>query len=106
MAGNRRGNSNYNGLQISLRHAMAAGLQFDFNYVYSKSIDVGSNAERVNGFESQRAGLQQPGDQRVLARSVARALRLRHHSSVECELGMGSALWSQAAIGEVAPAVG
>jgi Carboxypeptidase regulatory-like domain len=50
-----RGNSNYNGLQISLRHAMAAGLEFDFNYVYSKSIDVGSNAERVNGFES--AGL-------------------------------------------------
>ena len=47
-----RGNSNYNGLQISLRDAMAAGLQFDFNYVYSKSIDVGSNAERVNGFES------------------------------------------------------
>ena len=47
-----RGNSNYNGLQISVRHAMAAGLQFDFNYVYSKSIDVGSNAERVNGFES------------------------------------------------------
>ena len=47
-----RGNSNYNGLQISLRHTMAAGLQFDFNYVYSKSIDVGSNAERVNGFES------------------------------------------------------
>ncbi|HYA23819.1 MAG TPA: TonB-dependent receptor, partial [Terriglobales bacterium] len=47
-----RGNSNYNGLQLSLRRAMAAGLQFDFNYVYSKSIDVGSNAERVNGFES------------------------------------------------------
>ncbi len=47
-----RGNSNYNGLQVSLRHAMASGLMFDFNYVYSKSIDVGSNAERVNGFES------------------------------------------------------
>ncbi len=31
---------------------MSAGLQFDFNYTYSKSIDVGSNAERVNGFES------------------------------------------------------
>jgi hypothetical protein len=50
-----RGNSSYNGLQVSLRHAMSAGLQFDLNYVYSKSIDVGSNAERVNGFES--AGL-------------------------------------------------
>jgi hypothetical protein len=47
-----RGNSNYNGLQVSLRHAMSGGLQFDFNYTYSKSIDVGSNAERVNGFES------------------------------------------------------
>lgn len=47
-----RGNSNYNGLQLTLRHVMAAGLQFDFNYTYSKSIDVGSNAERVNGFES------------------------------------------------------
>ena len=47
-----RGNSNYNGLQVSLRHAMAAGLQFDLNYTYSKSMDVGSNAERVNGFES------------------------------------------------------
>jgi hypothetical protein len=31
---------------------MAAGFQFDLNYVYSKAIDVGSNAERVNGFES------------------------------------------------------
>jgi hypothetical protein len=47
-----RGNSNYHGLQLSLRHAMAAGLLFDFNYTFSKSIDVGSNAERVNGFES------------------------------------------------------
>jgi hypothetical protein len=27
-------------------------LQFDLNYTFSKSIDVGSNAERVNGFES------------------------------------------------------
>ena len=47
-----RGDSNYNGLQLTLRHALASGLQFDLNYVYSKSIDVGSNAERVNGFES------------------------------------------------------
>jgi len=47
-----RGNSSYNGLQLTLRHAMSSGLQFDLNYTYSKSIDVGSNAERVNGFES------------------------------------------------------
>jgi hypothetical protein len=47
-----RSPSNYNALQVSLRHAMASGLQFDLNYVYSKSIDESSNAERVNGFEA------------------------------------------------------
>jgi hypothetical protein len=45
------GNSNYHGLQLTLRHAMSRGLQFDFNYTYSKSIDIGSNAERINEFE-------------------------------------------------------
>ena len=47
-----RSNSIYNALQVTLRHAMSAGLLFDFNYVYSKSIDASSNAERVNGFEA------------------------------------------------------
>ena len=45
------GNSAYNGLQLTLRHAMTSGLQFDFNYTFSKSIDIGSNAERINEFE-------------------------------------------------------
>ena len=35
-------------MQLTLRHAMSRGLQFDFNYTYSKSIDLGSNAERIN----------------------------------------------------------
>jgi len=47
-----RSPSNYNALQVTLRHTMSAGLQFDLNYVYSKSIDESSNAERVNGFEA------------------------------------------------------
>lgn len=45
------GNSAYNGLQVSLRKRMTRGLNFDVNYTYSKSIDVGSNAERINEFE-------------------------------------------------------
>lgn len=45
------GNSNYNSLVLTLRHALSSGLQFDFNYTYSKSIDIGSNAERINEFE-------------------------------------------------------
>ena len=39
--------SNYNALQATLRHHMSHGLQFDFNYTYSKALDVSSDAERV-----------------------------------------------------------
>jgi hypothetical protein len=42
-----RGTANYNALQVSLHKRMARGLQFDFNYTYSKSIDIMSDAERV-----------------------------------------------------------
>jgi Carboxypeptidase regulatory-like domain len=45
------GNSAYNGMQVTLRKAMSSGLQFDLNYTFSKSIDIGSNAERINEFE-------------------------------------------------------
>jgi hypothetical protein len=45
------GNSSYNALQASLRRKMSAGLQFDFNYTYSRSIDLGSDAERVSQYE-------------------------------------------------------
>jgi hypothetical protein len=41
------GNSNYNALQASLRKQFGNGLQFDFNYTYSKSIDITSTASRV-----------------------------------------------------------
>ena len=66
------GNSNYHGLQFSLRHAMTAGLQFDFNYTFSKSIDIGSNAERINefegfGFASQVINSWVPGQLRAVS---------------------------------------
>lgn len=44
------GSSSYNGLQLMLRGRMAHGLQWDFNYTFSKSLDIGSNAERLNQF--------------------------------------------------------
>ncbi len=44
------GDSSYNALQLMLRHK-GNGLDFDLNYTYSKSIDVGSNAERINTFQ-------------------------------------------------------
>jgi hypothetical protein len=44
------GNANYNAMQVNFRKRMAAGLQFDFNYTYSKSIDLQSDAERVDAW--------------------------------------------------------
>ena len=41
------GASAYNSGQFTLRSPMRHGLQFDFNYVLSKSTDIGSDAERV-----------------------------------------------------------
>jgi len=41
------GKSNYNALQVSLRKQLSSGIQFDFNYTFSKSIDITSAAGRV-----------------------------------------------------------
>ncbi|PYV86084.1 MAG: hypothetical protein DMG90_22025, partial [Acidobacteria bacterium] len=44
------GNANYNAMQINLRKRLSQGVQFDFNYTYSKSIDLESDAERVDAW--------------------------------------------------------
>ena len=41
-------NSSYNAMQVVLKREMSHGLQFDFNYTYSHSLDIASDAERVN----------------------------------------------------------
>lgn len=50
------GNSAYNAGEVLLRHSASHGLQFDLNYTYSHSIDMGSDAERIGN-------LGGPGDQ-------------------------------------------
>jgi hypothetical protein len=42
------GTAAYNALQVTLRRQMSHGLQFDFNYTYSKSIDISSDANRIS----------------------------------------------------------
>jgi hypothetical protein len=41
------GTSSYNAMQVDLKRKMSHGVQFDFNYTFSKSIDLASDAERV-----------------------------------------------------------
>jgi hypothetical protein len=47
------GNSSYHAGQLTLRHPMSHGLQFDFSYTLSKSIDMGSDAERDTEFTGE-----------------------------------------------------
>jgi hypothetical protein len=42
------GMSYYNALQVILRHPSSHGLSADFNYTFSKSIDMGSDVERAS----------------------------------------------------------
>ncbi|HUH62354.1 MAG TPA: hypothetical protein VLZ50_05120, partial [Terracidiphilus sp.] len=44
------GMSYYNAAQFIVRHPMSHDFQFDFGYTYSKSIDMGSDAERNTEF--------------------------------------------------------
>lgn len=65
------GNAAYNGFQLMLRHK-GHGLDFDLNYTFSKSIDIGSNAERINefqgfGFASQVINSWSPGQLRAVS---------------------------------------
>ncbi len=50
------GTSSYHALQLTLRHPSTHGLTADFNYTFSKSIDMGSGAERSNEFSSDAFG--------------------------------------------------
>jgi hypothetical protein len=52
------GTANYHAAQFSLRHRMSHGVQFDFNYTFSKSIDLASDAERVGTIGGNAAQIQ------------------------------------------------
>jgi hypothetical protein len=51
------GSANYNAAQVTLRRKMAHGVQFDFNYTYSKSIDLSSDATRISFNGGLQSGL-------------------------------------------------
>jgi hypothetical protein len=55
------GGSSYNAGQLILRHAMSHGVQFDFTYTYSNSIDLGSDTERTNELNGTGSTLYNSG---------------------------------------------
>ena len=68
-------NANYHALQANLRHRMSHGVQFDFNYTFSKSIDLASDAERIGawgGLGGQIINSWSPKQQRAVSDYDAR----------------------------------
>ena len=64
------GNSAYHAGQLLIKHPMSHGIAFDFNYTFSKSIDMGSDAERIGdlgGPGDQIYNSWSPGLQRALS---------------------------------------
>lgn len=63
------GSANYNSLQVTLRKHLSSGYQFDFNYTYSKSLDLYSqNESRLGyGFPNSVLNALNPGAQRAVS---------------------------------------
>jgi hypothetical protein len=64
------GNAAYNAMELTVRHKMAHGLQFDFNYTFSKSMDINSDAERIGqwgGLGGQIINSWNPNEERAVS---------------------------------------
>src|SRR5262249_47030674 len=62
-----RGGGNYHAFQLAVRKAFSTGIQFDFNYTWSKSIDIGSSRETDGRVFSQIVNPWRPGQMRAVS---------------------------------------
>jgi len=60
------GTAAYNAMQVNLRKHMSHGLQFDFNYTYSKSFDISSDAYRISDEGGLGGQVIKPWDPKAL----------------------------------------
>jgi hypothetical protein len=61
------GSGDYNALQVTLRKAFSSGVLFDFNYTWSKSIDLGSTRETDGRVISQIVNPWNPSQMRSIS---------------------------------------
>lgn len=63
-------NASYHAMQVNFRRPMSHGVQFDFNYTFSKSIDISSDATRIGawgGLGGQIINSWDPGAMRAVS---------------------------------------
>ncbi len=86
-------NSNYNGLQASLRKSMAYGLSLLASYVYSKSIDDNSSFNMTGGSSRRTSpGKNDLAQNSLQSRSRVRALAFRSAPALRLQFRMAASL--------------
>jgi hypothetical protein len=61
------GNGNYHGMQWTVRKQLSSGIQFDFNYTFSKSIDISSYRETDGRVIGQIVNAWTPSQMRAVS---------------------------------------
>jgi len=99
------GSANYHAMQVSLKHKMTHGVQFDFNYTFSKSIDLSSDAERagiINGTGAQIQNAWFPNQFRAVSDFDARH---QFNANWVADLPFGRNHWIGRSSGKVLDAI-
>jgi Carboxypeptidase regulatory-like domain len=99
------GTAAYNGLQVNLRRRMNHGLQFDFNYTYSKSIDISSDAYRISDEGGLGGQVINPWNPKELRADSDFDLRHQVNANWIWELPFGKGRWIANSAGKGVDAV-
>jgi hypothetical protein len=81
-------NGSYNGLQVSLRKRLSFGLQMDFNYTWSKSMDIGSAQEAGGSFSGFVQNTWNPNQERAVSNYDA-TQQLNSYGNYDLPIGRG-----------------
>jgi len=79
----------YNGLEVTFRRHLTHGLQFDFNYTYSHSIDISSDANRITAEGGLGGQVINPWDPEALRGDSDFDLRHQVNANWVAELPFG-----------------
>lgn len=87
------GTAGYNALQINVQKHMTHGVQFDFNYTYSHSIDISSDSYRINAEGGLGGQVINPWNPKALRGSSDFDLRHQVNANWIVEFPFGKGRW-------------
>jgi hypothetical protein len=87
------GSAAYNALQVNLQKHMSHGVQFDFNYTYSKSFDISSDANRITAEGGLGGQVINPWNPKALRAVSDFDLTHQINANWIAELPFGSGRW-------------